>query len=555
MRKDTTAVTEAPQASQATQLVALAANDEFFHTPDNGDALVTFQVGKHHETWPVKSKMYRSNLARRFYEKKRGAPGGQAMQDAVNLLEGKARFAGAEVPVFTRVAEHEGTIYLDLGNQGWEAVEITPNGWRLLRESPVKFRRARGILPLPRPVRGGSIDDLRPFVNVGADSDWRLVVAWLTAAFRGRGPFPVLVLHGEQGSAKSTLARILRACIDPNRAPLRRPPREVRDLMIAAANGWVVALDNLSSLPPWLSDTLCCLSTGGGFSTRELYTDGEEVLFDAQRPTILTGIAEVATRSDLLDRSVILCLPAIPEQRRQTENEFWGAFERALPKILGALLDAVAEALRNYPHVRLDGLPRMADFAQWITAAEPALGWKVGRFLRDYSRARQATHELTLESSPVGSAVHNLAADKGEWSGTATRLLQVLTNGVPKDVSTNRAWPRNARALSSTLRRVAPNLRAVGVDVRLDEKTPGRDSKRLIKIRTAPDSCDANDACDAPAADATGPRVAGDARDAKIRAPSSRPRDTRSRVRSPHPTPDRADGWTPWDLVREQGGA
>ena len=111
-----------------------------------------------------------------------------------------------------------------------------------------------------------------------------LLAAWLVAAFRPHGPYPILVLHGEQGSAKSTTARVLRALLDPNTAPLRGEPRDLRDVMIAASNGWIISFDNLSRIPHWLSDALCRLATGGGFSTRELYTDSEEVLFDAQRP-------------------------------------------------------------------------------------------------------------------------------------------------------------------------------------------------------------------------------------------------------------------------------
>jgi hypothetical protein len=130
------------------------------------------------------------------------------------------------------------------------------------------------MLPLPYPREGGSITSLRGFVNVANDDDWALLLAWLVAAFRPHGPYPVLVLHGEQGSAKSTVARVLRALVDPGTASLRSEPRDARDLIISATNGWCVALDNLSHLPVWLSDAICSLATGGGFGTRELFTRG-----------------------------------------------------------------------------------------------------------------------------------------------------------------------------------------------------------------------------------------------------------------------------------------
>lgn len=148
-------------------------------------------------------------------------------------------------------------------------------------------------------------------------------MAWLIQALRPKGAYPVLILQGEQGSAKSTTERLLRALIDPSTAPLRTTPRNERDLIIAATNSWCAAFDNISTLPPWLSDALCRLSTGGGFSARELYTDAEEVLFDVTRPVILNGTTDVATRPDLLDRALVMMLPAIQEEGRTPEADLW----------------------------------------------------------------------------------------------------------------------------------------------------------------------------------------------------------------------------------------
>src|SRR5262249_35725365 len=188
---------------------------------------------------------------------------------------------------------------------------------------PVRFRRASGMQSLPVPIPGGSIAGLRVFVNVQADTGFVLLVAFALAVLRNRGPYPVIVLSGEQGSAKSTCLAILRALLDPNTAPLRALPREDRDLFIAATNAHVLAFDNVSGLPAWLSDTLCRLATGAGFAVRQLYTDGDEVLFDAARPVMLNGIEDIVTRPDLADRAVFLTLEPIPEDRRRPEQELW----------------------------------------------------------------------------------------------------------------------------------------------------------------------------------------------------------------------------------------
>jgi hypothetical protein len=281
--------------TQVKRLLRLGAEAELFHTPA-GDLFASIPVNEHVENWPLKSRQFRQWLLRRYYLETQGAPKNQALQEAIGVFESRANFEGPEYPAFTRLAERDGRIYLDLGNDAWEAVEIDPDGWRVLSDVPVKFRRARGMSSLPTPVRGGgSVNELKRFVNVASQQDWMLLVAWLVGAFRPHGPYPILTLHGEQGSAKSTTSRVLRALLDPNTAPLRGEPRDLRDVMIAAANGWIISFDNLSHIPHWLSDALCRLATGGGFSTRELYTDSEEVLFDAQRPAILNGIEELAT--------------------------------------------------------------------------------------------------------------------------------------------------------------------------------------------------------------------------------------------------------------------
>src|SRR5712691_3207750 len=439
---------------------------ELFHTPGaDGIPYATIAVDGHLETWPIHSTIFRHELERRVYRATGTIPSAHATQAALGVLTGEALFQGSERRVFTRLAEHGDAIYLDLGDPAWRAVEITPGGWRVVARPAVKFRRARGLLALPRPLPGGSLDALRPFVNVADDGDYRLLLTWLLAALRPRGPYPLLVLHGEQGAAKSTTARVLRLLCDPNTAPLRAAPRDVRDLMIAATNGWVVCFDNLDHLAPWLSNALCRLSTGGGFATRRHYTDDGEVLFDAMRPILVTGIEELATRGDLLDRAIILHLPAIAEPQRRTEAAFWEDFGHAWPGVLGGLLDALAGALALLPSVTLSRLPRLADFVRFGVAVERALSWPPGAFLATYGANREAAHDLTLEASLVAGPLREFVRTRGAWTGTATDLLDTLTARVGEPIRRKREWPKTPTALGGQLRRLAPTLRTVGVEV------------------------------------------------------------------------------------------
>jgi hypothetical protein len=300
---------------------------------------------------PIRSPpgAFRRWLSRRYFDAHNGAPGKEAFQAALSALEAKAYYDGLKRDVFVRVGASDGKVYLDLCDDTWRAVEISTEG--LARHQPP----ARTLPPLcwheaaAVPQRGGSIEGLRAYLNVGGDTDFVLVVAWALAVLRHQGPYPLLALAGEQGSAKSTFSAVLRALLDPNTAPLRALPREDRDLFIAARNGHLLAFDNISGLPGWISDTLCRLATGGGFAVRQLYSDQDEVLFDAARPLILNGIEDMVTRPDLADRAIFLNLRAIPEETRLPERALWAAFERDRPRLLGALLDGVAAGLRNLP--------------------------------------------------------------------------------------------------------------------------------------------------------------------------------------------------------------
>jgi hypothetical protein len=449
----------------------------------NGEAFMVVPVGNHRETWPVSSQDFRRWLIGRYYHTEGKAPNQQAVRSALDTIEAQAHHEGCEANVFLRVgrSQHDGYMYLDLCDREWRAVEVRPDGWRVVTQPPVRFRRARGMLPLPEPCAGGSVDLLSDFLNVGHDDDFILLVATVVGAFRPQGPYPITILSGEQGSAKSTTARVVRELVDPNSTPLRAAPREERDLMIAANNGWYLAFDNLSRVPQWLSDGLCRLATGGGFATRELYTDREEVLFDAMRPIIVNSIGEPIDRDDLRDRGVFISLPPISDRARLDERNFWEAFSEARAYVLGALLDAVACALANEARVNLPEKPRLADFAIWVSAAEGSLSWEPGRFLDAYQDNRQAAIEASVEDSPLSVLVVELARERGEWMGTATDLLELLACRATEESRRQRSWPKSPRWLSGDLRRAAASLRRVGVTVEFTRERVAR-RRRLITI-------------------------------------------------------------------------
>ena len=471
------------RTNQADVLVEIAEEADLFHDAD-GNSFADTMVKDHRETWPVRSKGFKRWLIQRYYEKTKGAPNSDALQSALSVIEAKGLYDGPEREVFIRIGGADGKIYLDLCDEEYRAAEISADSWEIVKNPPVRFRRSSGMRPLPLPVHGGGIASLRDFLNVKSEQDFILVVGWILAALRDTKPYPILVLSGEQGSAKSTFAAVMRALVDPNMAGLRSLPREDRDMYISTIHSWALVFDNVSALPVWLSDSFCKMSTGGALATRALFTDQEEVLFEATRPVVLNGIEDFVTRPDLADRAIFLTLSAIPEEARRSEVELWAAFNASKAEILGALLTAVSVGLKKLPDTTLTGKPRMADFALWVTACETAF-WPAGTFMTAYADNRADAVENVIEADPVATAIRALMNEKSdEWDGTASDLLTALSEIAGERVTKSKAWPGSARALSGRLRRAATFLRKIGIEVQ--NLKLGKSRTRTIVISAAP---------------------------------------------------------------------
>ncbi len=479
----------AEQESTASLLVKLALESgmKMWHDPER-EPWATLHVDDHVEHHRLRNKAVKRYLTHLFYKKHERPANGQGVQEAFSTLEAKAVFDGPEHPTYTRLAEVDGVIYIDLANDRWEVVRVTPDDWTVVDADavPVRFRRPRGMLPLPIPRTGGSLDKLAELLNVDKDSrDLKLIVAWLLQGLRGTGPYPVLVLTGGQGSGKSTAAKMLRALLDPNVSPLRSLSKDERDLFIAAVNGWALAFDNISGLSQWTSDALCKLSTGGGLSTRELFSDDDETLLDALRPVVLNGITDFVDKQDLVSRALQVHLPAIPEENRKPEAAIWKRFDDAQPGILGALLDVVVQGLQRLPTTTLETLPRLADFALWATACEKPLGWQPGAFTVAYQGAQDDLIRDALDAEPVAVALLKLPkhgdGQTVKWTLTASELLDLL-NEVEghKDKRPPKGWPGAAHVLSGTLKRIAPALLEQGLEVTQANRDDAKGSKKWV---------------------------------------------------------------------------
>jgi hypothetical protein len=227
--------------------LALEKDIDLYHSR-SGVPFADIVVDGHRETWPINGDGFRLWLRHSFYREVGGAVSGDVIKTALATLESMAIFDGEEREVFLRVAQHDTRIFLDLCDARWRAIEIDRDGWRIVDRPDVRFRRTGGMLEIPEPVPGSNIDDLRQQLNLG-DESFVLAVSWLLAVLRGRGPYPILALSGEQGTGKSLSAQLMRSLVDPHEPAHGSLPRDVRDLYIGAINRHVLAFETFHRFP------------------------------------------------------------------------------------------------------------------------------------------------------------------------------------------------------------------------------------------------------------------------------------------------------------------
>jgi hypothetical protein len=476
------------------RLRRLTENIGLLRTSDGG-VYAHCRVRGRGETYPIRSKAFRQFLLAAYLKLYQEIPSDWAMRRVVDAVEAVARIEGDTPSVFHRVG-HDGESsrkysnwYLDLGDPGGHVVKIGPDGWSVVANPGIHFRRPPGYSQLPFPIGGGSIDLLRPYVNA-IERDFRLLLIWLAATLRPTGNYPVLALYGHTGTAKTTLARIVRQLIDPRDGFFPGQPRNTRELMISAVNGWLLGYDNLGVLSHSLSDSFCLMATGGAFVAGATSTSDEQTMIHTQRPVVLTGIDEFVQRSDLADRSVFLHLPTIPPHNRRCEEEFWDAFHQDSPRILGALLDAVARGLHELPSVRRPSVPRMADFARFAVAVGRGFGWPDEETYTDYIESRKEATVPQIEDSLVAAVLEEFLNIHGEWRGYPGDLLDLLTMQAGKKMASSPRWPKSPARLSYELRRLAPELAEHRIIVNLYRKAYGRQVYVARDLGPDPESVD-----------------------------------------------------------------
>lgn len=444
-------------------------------------------------------------------------PSSDAMNRALQSIVADACDDGIEPRlVFVRVGEHNGARYLDLGTPEWTAVEITADGWRIVHDPPVVFRRYRNTLPLPMPERGGRVELLRRVLKPVTERDWRLVVGWIFQAFMSPcyGTRALLRVIAAHGSGKTTQTRFIRSVVDPDLADAAKPPATEEELVISTTTRLIPNFDNVSYLSDEMSDALCRLSSGTAFIRRRLYTNAGEHIIKVRRACIINAIVDPVRRPDLADRLISISVARAGAFR--TENDVEKEFRDIHPLVLGAFLDAAVVALQRWDTTPTPNM-RLADFARWCEAGAPAFGWRDGEFTKAYRDMRAETSETFIAAEPLAQAVTTvIQRHNGAWSGTASELLEVLRNVALSDNSISvyaQDWlPKAPHTLSNALRRLVPELRATAgicIDFRGHQRM-GEARGRIIEITRIGDQ--AQEALTALPAETTGVLSHQDAR-------------------------------------------
>jgi len=471
------------QKSQVTLLIEIARQIEVFHDDKKVPYVIVPNKNLSKGCYPVHSNNFKSWLSQCFYILTGKGCRLTNLNDALATIEARAKFESPTHSVYLRFAREQNRIFIDIGDDSWKVIEITQDGWKVLEKSPVMFVRSDAMKPLPLPITGGNLDDLWQCLNITKEQRI-LVLGWVLCCLRGKEPFPILNVQGEEGSGKTFLCNIVRDLVDPSIGENRNIPTDDKELLAAIVNSAVLSLDNISKIDDRLSDTLCRVSTGGAISFRALFTNTDEVIYKIARAIILNGITDIVTRPDLLSRCISIYLEPIDDNHTKSEEEILAYYNSKKASILGVIYDLVAGGLKYLSEVQKPKkLPRLADCVIWVTAIEKGTcNIPEGTFASTYSKSIKTAIEEGIDSSPAMRTLLSFMQYKSEWSGTTSLLLDELTRMTNESLTKASIWPHTPKGLSNIIKRYTPQLRKLGIEI-TKNRIHGSNITTLSKIQ------------------------------------------------------------------------
>jgi hypothetical protein len=395
--------------------------------------------------------------------------------------------------VDTDVADlSQNVIYYDLCNTNWDIIKITSHGWDILKhdQQNILFKRYpimnAQVLP-SKDYPDDIMEQLMKLTNLYNDEDNKLLAkVYIVSLFLlANLPKPIMIPHGTHGSGKSTFQEFVKRIVDPCAALTTAFPNKLEELVQELSHSYVVFFDNVSEVSQITSDQLCRAVTGSGFVKRGLYTNDEDIIYNMKRAVGYNGINITATRPDLLDRILNLQLKPIDRRHRLRLKYLQKEFEKILPPLLGYIFDVLVKVLNRIGEVKLDELPRMADFAELGELISRCLGYPDGKFTEVYNRNISFTNEEAIEANPVATAISVLMSTQATWAGKTEDLRLKLNELVSKKkelsgIFSAKGWPRTPRALSERLNEVTPNLKEIGIIIHREQDAHSKSNSIII---------------------------------------------------------------------------
>lgn len=436
-----------------------------FHD-EKGETYISLENSGHREIWSLKSKIIKRFLNKKSWDDYKTLLKSDAIKNIIATLEGEAHFSGPEIKLHNRVFWDNETLYYDLTNESFQAVKINKDGWEVLDKTPIIFKRYTHHKAQVTPTRNGDIKLLFNYVNIDNKEHQLLYSVLLVSNFIPNFPHPIMTFFGAQGASKSTSSKVSRLTLDPSVMDASGLSSNQKELIQELAHHYFTIFDNVSHIPPEVSDILCKAISGGSFSKRELYSDDEDIIYKIQVCIGINGINLVVNRPDLLDRCILLELQRLKDSERKAEGELYAGFEKDLPNILGGIFDVLAEAIKRRPDIVVKP-ERMADFTYWGCAIAEAMGYTKEEFLLAYKKNIAKQTEMLLNDNIVATAIITFMEDKDEWKNTPTKLLDELYNhAFFTNIDTReKYWPKGATALSRRLNELSTSLKQMGISI------------------------------------------------------------------------------------------
>jgi hypothetical protein len=469
----------------------------FVSSSDSSQFYALVDVNEHKETINLNSNNAIDWLKVRYHEATDKFHGNEMYDNVISLIRAKASFSNDKEPtsIGKRVHSDNDSIYIDLGNPDWKLVKITADECILVDhgdDTPI-FARSKSQSRMTEPNFEFTGNPLEEFTKLVRMDNEPIFKEHLISEFLAHVPTPIVVIIGQEDSAKSDRSALIKMLVDPSGDKLDEQlgqfGRNDDDLNIRFANNYLAVFDNLSDITPEQSDSLSKAVTGASYSKRQNYSDADEIVLKFQRKIVLNGISVSVEHSDLVRRCINYFTERIPSEQKLTRSQVMDRFKEILPDLYGQIFFVLSEAITHYDIVVEDTktIPGMATFAIWGEAISRALGNTEGEFLKNYSAKLEHNSDLLNENNCIIPFLEHTFEDNtaeityqnGKWFN----LLEsyAVSEGIDKK---SRNYPKSSAKLKAWVNRSKPLLDQYHWEIKFEPNTSHKEFTKNATLMT-----------------------------------------------------------------------